>query len=237
MRTLFIIPARGGSKGLPGKNIKPLQGKPLLAYSLQYARMFAADNDICITTDDEATGAVAQAAGYQLPFYRPPALSNDTAGMFDVLRHALDVYETKQGAYDAIVLLQPTSPFRKFSFLQEALALYSQHPATDMVVSVTESKANPYFSLFEENENGYLQPSKSAAGIVRRQDAPPVFQYNGSLYIINTGSLRSYASLAAFPHIIKYVMPEYYSVDIDNAVDWQMAEYLLTHHLVEADGK
>lgn len=237
MKLLFVIPARGGSKGLPGKNIKPLLGKPLLLYSLQYARLFSGDADICITTDDEAIGKVAEAAGYPLPFYRPAHLSSDTAGTFDVLTHALDVYESAQGAYDAIVLLQPTSPFRKQSFLTEALALYQQSAEPDMVVSVKESKASPYFNLFEENTGGLLQLSKPLAGIVRRQDAPPVFQYNGSIYIINTRSLRLYASLALFPRIVKYVMPEEYSIDIDNAIDWQVAEYLLNHDLVKTDGK
>lgn len=234
MNTLFVIPARGGSKGLPGKNIKALNGIPLLLYSLEYARLFAADKDICISTDDSAIAEVAAAAGYTLPFFRPEHLSNDTAGMREVLLHALEQY-SKNGEYEAIVLLQPTSPFRKKEFLAEALEHFT--PGTDMVVSVNQSKASPYFNLFEEGSEGYLQLSKPALNISRRQDAPTVYQYNGSIYIIRAASLTAYDSLASFPHIKKYLMPAEYNVDIDNEADWLLAEYLLNKNRVTTDGK
>lgn len=235
MRLLFVIPARGGSKGLPGKNIKLLDGKPLIVYSLQYARLFNDDKDICISTDDQNIASVVREENYTVPFLRPEELSGDTAGMREVLLHALDIYEKKNGEYAALVLLQPTSPFRLQRFMEEALSCFSVE--TDMVVGVNESKLNPYFNLFEENAEGFLRLSKKDAPVVRRQDAPPVYQYNGSLYIINTKSLRFYESLAAFPRIIKYLMPEAYSTDIDNGGDWAKAEYLINNHLVSIDGK
>lgn len=220
---------------MPGKNIKILGKRPLIAYSLQYARLFTDDNNICITTDTADIGEVVKSMDYKLPFYRPASLAGDTSGMYEVMLHALDVYEEKNGPYDTLVLLQPTSPFRKRDFFVEASLLFK--PGVDMVVGVKDSKANPYFNLFEENAGGFLQLSKERRHFVRRQDAPPVFQYNGSLYIINTTSLRSYKSLAAFPNIVKYVMPENYSIDIDNESDWLLAEYLLDHNLVAIDGK
>ena len=235
MRLLFIIPARGGSKGLPGKNIKTLNGRPLILYSLQYARLFSGDENICVSTDDIDTATTVGKSEYTVPFIRPDKLSGDEAGMREVMLHALDFYESKNGPYSAIVLLQPTSPFRRKFFLEEALPLFSNK--TDMIVGVNESKANPYFNLFEETSEGYLHLSKKDTGIQRRQDAPRVYQYNGSLYIINTSSLRLYESLAEFPRIIKYVMTDEYSIDIDNAADWTKAEYLLNNHLVSIDGK
>src|SRR5829696_3571135 len=202
MRTLFIIPARGGSKGLPGKNIKMLNGHPLIVHSLQFARLFAEDKDICVTTDAEEIATALLPYNYQVPFYRPAHLSNDTAGMHEVIRHAVAHYEGLNGRYDRVVLLQPTSPFRKKSFLDEAFSLF--HEGTDMVVSVKESKANPYFNLFEENASGYLELSKKS-GVKRRQDAPAVYQYNGCIYIINRNSLERYDAIASFQHVVKYI--------------------------------
>jgi CMP-N,N'-diacetyllegionaminic acid synthase len=236
MKTLFIITARGGSKGLPGKNIKPLNGKPLIIHSLAYARLFAADADICISTDSDDIAAVAVDYDYQMPFMRPAHLATDTAGSYEVLLHALQHYEALNGTYERVVLLQPTSPFRKQIFFEEAVALF--HARLDMVVSVKESKANPYFNLFEQDGgSGYLQASKKAAGITRRQDAPPVYEYNGSLYIINRQCFNRYTSFAQFEKVIKYVMPAEYSCDIDTGADWMMAEYLLNQNLTTIDGK
>jgi CMP-N,N'-diacetyllegionaminic acid synthase len=235
VRTLFVIPARGGSKGLPGKNIKMLNGQPLVMHSIAYARLFAGDADICLTTDSVEIASAAETGGYRVPFLRPPELAGDTAGSYEVIKHALDRYEEKNGSYDRIVLLQPTSPFRKKEFFEEASSLFST--AIDMVVSVQESKANPYFNLFEETETGFLQASKKKEGITRRQDAPPVYEYNGSIYIINKKSLNKYNAFANFEHIVKYVMPPVYGCDIDTASDWMMAEYLLNNNLVTIDGK
>jgi N-acylneuraminate cytidylyltransferase len=234
MKYLFIIPARGGSKGLPGKNIKPLNGKPLILYSLEYARLFTGDSNICISTDDSEIATVVEAASYKLPFMRPEAIATDQAGMREVILQALDHYENRGLAYDAVVLLQPTSPFRRYLFFEEASKQFNKE--IDMVVGVTESKANPYFNLFEENKKGYLELSKKSDALTR-QTAHAVYQYNGSIYIINTKSLRIYDSLSTFPHIVKYVMPLAYSLDIDNELDWAQGVYLLQNNLVTIDGK
>ena len=223
--TLFVITARGGSKGLPGKNIRQLAGKPLLHYAIDTARAFAPDNSICLSTDDEAIAASAREYGLEVPFMRPPELASDTAGTYEVLQHALAHYRQQGRAYSRVVLLQPTSPLRKPADVQAALARY--RPEADMVMSVFETEANPYYLLFEERPDGSLEKSKQLPGLTRRQDAPKVYQANGAVYVINAASLQKYAAFADFPRIIKSEMDALASVDIDTEKDWHYCEFLL----------
>jgi N-acylneuraminate cytidylyltransferase len=223
-KILCIIPARGGSKGLPGKNIKPLNGKPLIAYTIDIARQIFNDEDICVTTDDNKIIDVVENCGLQVPFVRPLHLATDQATSQDVLRHALDFYEQKEQFYDAILLLQPTSPFRLKRHLEEAIQLYTDN--CDMVVSVKEASANPYYNLFEEDEFNYLHVSKGSGKFTRRQDAPIVWEYNGSIYVINAHSLKEY-EISDFSCKIKYPMEDIYSIDIDTPLDWIIAEEIL----------
>lgn len=226
MNCLFVIPARGGSKGLPGKNIKELNGKPLIVYSLEYARLFTSDDNICVTTDSMEIASCVEKIGYKVPFIRPASLASDTAGSYDVLLHALQFYEERGGRYDAIVLLQPTSPFRLKNHLDEALQLYRKD--IDMVVSVKESDANPYYNLFEPGPDGFLIKSKPGH-FITRQDCPRVYMYNGSIYIINIVSLKK-SPLHQFTKIAPFVMPGEYSVDIDNQLDWDIAGLIIEKH-------
>lgn len=224
MKPLIIIPARGGSKGVPGKNIKLLSGKPLIHYTIEAAQELFENDLICITTDDQKIYDIALESGLKIPFLRPKELASDTAGSYEVLLHAVDFYE-KQGYFaDIIILLQPTSPFRTSLQIQEALKLYHQN--IDMVVSVKETKANPYYILFEENEKGFLQKSKQAQ-FTRRQDCPKVWEVNGAIYIINVASLKK-QTIGAFEKSIKYEMDEFSSHDIDTLFDWKLAELLIT---------
>jgi N-acylneuraminate cytidylyltransferase len=224
MNTLFIIPARGGSKGLPGKNIKPLNDVPLIFYSIDVAREFTNDSNICISTDDtKIKNLVEKGRNLKVPFVRPSELASDSAGTYEVLIHALDFYEMQMKKnYDAIVLLQPTSPFRTKKDVENALHLFnpSQH---DMVVSVVETKANPYFSLFEENDSGFLEQSKKS-NYTRRQDCPKVYEYNGAVYVINVNSLKK-MKINEFIRIQKSLMDKENSLDIDTPFDWEIAEY------------
>jgi len=226
---LCVIPARGGSKGIPYKNIKELNGKPLIAYSIDIARQFFKDEDICVTTDDQQIIHTVEKHGLGVPFIRPAFLATDEASSQDVLKHALAFYEQKGKDYDTLLLLQPTSPFRLKRHLEEAMNLYNAD--CDMVVSVRESSANPYYNLFEENEFGFLQISKGNGGYTRRQDAPVVWEYNGSIYVINANSLKN-SVIAAFSNVIKYPMEEMYSIDIDIPLDWVVAEELIKQNHV-----
>ena len=217
MKTLYIIPARGGSKGIPGKNIKPLAGKPLIAYSVEVAQQLAPDCDICVTTDDLEIIATVENMGLKVPFVRPAELATDHSGTYEVLLHALNHYEQQGISYDRIVLLQPTSPFRTVDDVNNCLKLYT--PDIDMVVSVKQASANPYYNAFETDENGFLHISKGEGNYTRRQDAPPVWEYNGAVYVINTQSLRK-MPLNKFPRRRMCEMSAEHSIDLDTPTDW-----------------
>lgn len=224
MKYLVVIPARGGSKGIPHKNIKTLCGKPLIYYSIDIARQFTSDENICVTTDDAEIISVVEQHGLKVPFVRPAELATDTCGSSEVIQHAFQFFADKGIHYDAIVLLQPTSPFRKVEFIKEAVALYDE--SIDMVTSVRPAACNPYYDGFEENEEGLLQISKGDGTIARRQEAPKVWQQNGSIYVINPKSLVE-KGMGGFTKIKKYAMPETYSVDLDTMLDWKMAELII----------
>ncbi|SKC83007.1 acylneuraminate cytidylyltransferase family protein [Ohtaekwangia koreensis] len=228
MKTLVIIPARGGSKGIPLKNIKPLGGIPLIHHSIKVARTFTDDADICISTDSDKIIDCVLETGLKVPFTRPESLATDTAGTYEVLLHALDFYAKNGIQYDSVLLMQPTSPFRKAEHLQEIKALYTS--SLDMVVSVGVSPYSPYFNIFEEDQEGFLQKSKSGS-FKRRQDAPSSYFYNGSLYMINVFSLRK-QPLHEFKKVRKYVMDELHSQDIDSPLDWALCETILNQGLV-----
>jgi N-acylneuraminate cytidylyltransferase len=224
MRDLILITARGGSKGLPGKNIRPLNGRPLIYYTLDAACAVAAKDNICVSTDSDDIIRVVNQYGIDVPFKRPAALAADTSGSYEVILHALNYYEQQGIRYDRVILLQPTSPFRTGAHVRDAVALYE--PGLDMVVSVKISKANPYFNLFEENKDGLLTRSKGV-GNARRQDCPVAYEYNGAIYVMNVESLKVRPH-TEFSKIKKYLMSERDSLDIDTKLDWLVAEAILS---------
>jgi N-acylneuraminate cytidylyltransferase len=223
MKPIVIIPARGGSKGVPGKNIKKLQGKPLIQYTIEAARAIFDDQHIIVSTDDHAIKTCVEGLDLRVPFIRPSELATDKAGSYEVLLHALEYVKETGYDPDTLVLLQPTSPLRNRQHLQQALALYEE--TVEMVVSVKETKSNPYYVLFEENEQGYLIKSKEGE-FVRRQDCPKVYEYNGAIYIVNVNALMK-SPLHQLKKVKKYVMDEVSSHDIDTPLDWKIAEFLL----------
>lgn len=223
MKTLFLIPARSGSKGLPGKNTKILGNKPLIVHTIDFAlQNIDIKNDIlCISTDDDDVIKIAFDLGINLPFKRPSELATDEATTYDVIMHALNYYESQNTFFDNVLLLQPTSPFRLQEDFINLISAYDNN--CDMVVSVKKSKENPYFTLFEENELGFLNKSKKG-NFQRRQDCPDVFAYNGSMYLIKTDSLKN-SIITNFKKIKKVLMPDERSVDIDTMADWILTEY------------
>lgn len=224
MKILVIIPARGGSKGIPHKNIKLLNGKPLIHYTIDEAREIVRDDDICVSTDDPEIIKCVEDYGLCVPFVRPEELATDTAGTYEVLLHALSFYEKRGKHYDAVLLLQNTSPFRKVNQIKEALALYNDN--VDMVVSVKECAANPYYCVFEEDDNGFLHVCKGDGNIFRRQDAPTVYEYNGAIYIMNAVKLKT-THMHKMKKRVKYVMDALSSFDLDTMWDWEMAESII----------
>jgi CMP-N,N'-diacetyllegionaminic acid synthase len=224
LNTLFIIPARGGSKGIVGKNIKLIAGKPLICHAIDIARKLTSDDNICVTTDDDKIIETVINYGLKIPFKRPDYLATDTASTNDVLLHAIDFYAEKGMHYEQLVLLQPTSPFRNSQHVQEAMKLFD--PTIDMVVSVKETEANPY----------YLEISKKLDNtIVRRQDVPKVYEYNGAVYIINVVSFKKIEKLSDLTSIKKYEMDVLHSLDLDTPLDWAYAEFLLEKGFVTID--
>lgn len=223
MIPLVIIPARGGSKGIPEKNIKLLAGKPLINYTIEAARSCFSDDRILVSTDSLHIKEVVEASGLKVPFIRPLELAGDQVGMYEVLLHALNFSIHNGSVPDILVLLQPTSPLRTATHIKEALQIYD--PNYDMVVSVRETPSNPYYVLFEEDENGYLKKSKKG-NFNTRQECPKVWEYNGAIYIINVASLIE-QPMTNFNRIKKYVMDPVSSVDIDSSLDWEWCEFLL----------
>lgn len=222
---LFLIPARGGSKGLPEKNIKIINQKPLIIHALDFASNCKETNDIIfLSTDNLKIKQTAENFGYEVPFLRPKSLATDESSTFDVIMHVINEYGLKQIYFEKIILLQPTTPFRNKNHFKEMMKMFDKN--TDMVVSVIKSKQNPYFNLFEENYKGFLELSKKS-NFKRRQDCPDVYQYNGSIYIIDVKALTLYKEISKFTNIKKYEMTEEYSIDIDTEIDFKLAELIL----------
>lgn len=230
MKSLVIIPARGGSKGIPHKNTKEFNGKPLIYYAIDTARKIVGDADICVTTDDDEIIKTVTEYGLNVPFKRPDYLATDTCGTYEVLLHALKYYEDQGEYYDNIILLQCTSPFRTSKHVIEALELFNIE--CDMVVSVKETNSNPYYNCFEESPEGYLTVSKGEGKFHRRQDCPKVWEYNGAVYIINSQSLKN-GPMSKFKKVIKYEMDDIHSIDLDTPVDWELAELIVSKNVIK----
>lgn len=234
MKPLIVIPARGGSKGIPRKNIKELAGKPLISYTLDVAsdiagKMSLPAGNILVSTDDNEIAAVAESCGVAVPYRRPPELATDTAGSREVIIDAMDWAENHGIVYDCVLLLQPTSPFRTTADVEGCLNLFKSK-SPDMVVSVKEATANPYYNCFETDPtSGNLYISKGDGLLTRRQDAPKAWEFNGAVYVISPEAIRS-MPLGAFPRRIPYEMPASRSIDLDTPLDWAIAEAIIQHN-------
>ncbi len=235
MKTLFLITARGGSKGIPGKNIKKLNGIPLINYSIDLARQFTNDKNICLSTDDKKISAVAKRHGLPIPFMRPANLASDSAGSYEVILHALTWYKKNGVEYDRVVLLQPTSPFRLKSNVQKALGMFSKK--VDMIVSATKFSSNPYATLYKKDKKGGIVKvlNKNKIGS-RRQDAGKIYELNGAVYVFNVKSLFI-KRIEKFKSIKMSEMDAVNSVDIDYPLDWKWCEFLIKEKLVKLDFK
>lgn len=223
MTTIATICARGGSKGLPGKNLRPFAGQPLIAHTIAQALACSAIEGVYVSTDDDAIAEVARASGATVPYRRPAELATDTAAKLPAIEHLVAHLERGGLQVTTIVDLQPTSPLRTQGDLEAALAVARD---CDLAVSVGEPSHSPYFSLVEQGADGTLQLSKPAAH-ARRQDLPPVWGLNGSIYVWQRDALPrairdGFWSVRARP----VAMPRERSVDIDDALDFEWAEWL-----------
>ncbi|MDE5902651.1 MAG: acylneuraminate cytidylyltransferase family protein [Muribaculaceae bacterium] len=224
---LYLIPARGGSKGIPGKNIRPLCGTPLIGHTIRQALEVARQEDVVVTTDDEAIADTARAAGASVPFMRPACLATDTASSRDAILHALDWMESHGRHYDAVVLLQPTSPLRLADDISRCITAFEQARRDgldpEMAVTVCEARTNPYYSAFETDPDGFLHISKGDGHYTRRQDAPKVWEFNGAVYVIDARALRR-EQISRLRRTIPVEMPSSRSIDLDTPSDWDRAE-------------
>ena len=226
MKILYLIPARGGSKGLPGKNIKILGNKPLINYSIDFARNFTNDLNICVSSDDKKIIKCVNDYGLKTYFKRPENLATDYSTTNEVINHAISYYESIGIKYDLVILLQPTSPFRKIQDLKNMLNSWSND--LDLLVSVRENHDSPYFNIFEENSKGFLQKSKESTA-TRRQDAPKAYAINGSIYIYNVKSIKK----NEINLIKKYVMKDHInSLDIDTSFDFMICQTVIKNNLI-----
>lgn len=219
--TLFVIPARGGSKGLPGKNIKDLCGKPLISYSIDVARAFVDDEHICVSTDSEEIKKVVENYGLKVPFLRPDYLATDTASSNDVLVHAVNFFKEQGRKYKKLILLQPTSPLRTSQDVQGAIELYRDD--IDMVSGMTKSHAPSILNV--ENEEGYMVSVFNKNGL-GRQFVKEMYETNGAVYVINIESLLE-KGMKGFTRKVKYIMNKAHSVDIDDIIDFKLVETIL----------
>ena len=222
MRMLALIPARGGSKRLPGKNIRLLGRKPLIVWSIDVAKDMPDICDILVSTDNPSIKAISTEAGALVPWLRPADLATDEASSVDVALHALDWYEAEFGAVDGILLLQPTSPFRTQATVQRGIELFSKHDYRP-VLGVSPTHAHPMWTF--KMEGDCLVPFMGEHGFrTRSQDLPSAYVVNGSFYLITPAELRACRSFVGAKTIPLLIESMQEAVDIDTAWDWKIAE-------------
>lgn len=220
------IGARGGSKGVPGKNFKDLHGKPMIDWSLDQLLACAKVDHIVVSSDDPQIYDHGLKRGGLDIGIRPDHLANDTAGKWGVWQHALEEVEKITGPVTTFIDLDCTSPLRLQEDLDGALDLYAAEQP-DMVMSCCESRKNPYFNILELDETGSLHVSKPLpGGVVARQQAPKVLDHVGLVYILNPNYLRRAASLFE-GRVIPYEVPADRGLDVDSPIDWDIIEFLV----------
>lgn len=222
MTLLALIPARGGSKGIPRKNIRSLAGKPLIAHTINAARQANGIDRVVVSTDDPEIAAVARHWGAEVPFLRPPDLATDTTPGIDPVLHALDLIPEAT----RLLLLQPTSPMRTAADIEGILAFQSQHNCPS-VVSVSASAKHPQW-MIHLKANHQIDPVLPAPPADTRQQLDTVYAFNGALYLCNRDWLQNHRSFVG-PGTLGYPMPTERSVDIDTPLDWLWAETLMQH--------
>ena len=223
--TLAVIPARGGSKGLPRKNILSLGGRPLIAWTIRAARAARSIDRVIVSTDDDEIADISRAAQAEVPFRRPAELATDTATSVDVVRHVLGHCDAAGYQPATIVLLQPTSPLRTAGDIDAALALLDTTDAS-AVVSVAPAHPHPFLCKTIGPDGTLTDLVELTVPPTRRQDLPEAYALNGAIYAIRTKAFLEYATFLP-PYTVPFIMPAERSVDIDSEFDFRLAEFLL----------
>jgi len=224
MRVLGIIPARGGSKGIPRKNIRLLAGKPLIQYTIERALAAKKLSELIISTDDIEIANIGKRLGVRVPFIRPSGLAKDNTPTLPVVVHALMFLEDKGENYDAICLLQPTNPFRAPELIDDCIEKFLISNA-DTLISVSEvpHRYNPHWVYFEDRKGVLRISTGELSPIPRRQELPPAYYRDGSIYITKKNIIYQKNSLYG-DRTIKYLVVPGDSITIDSNEDWQLAE-------------
>lgn len=235
MKILVTICARGGSKGVPNKNIRPLLGKPLIAYSIEQAQRWGRADRIIVSTDSEDIARVAKEFGAEVPFLRPSALATDTAEKLPVLRHALTIAEEIHGRFDVLVDLDACSPLRTVEDLENCRHLFLEKRPKTLFSAVVAHK-NPYFNMVEVDPSGWAHLCKKLPldkrGVTRRQDAPAVYNMNASIYFYQRDVVADESLRTCFTdRSLVYEMNEFTAFDIDREIDFKLVEFILKEGL------
>ena len=237
MRVLGLVPARGGSKGVPRKNVRSLAGLPLLAWTAEAALGARALARVVLTTDDAEVAAVGRACGLEVPFLRPAALAGDAAPTLPAVQHALAHLESEGDQFDAVCLLQPTSPFRRSEDVDACVALLATGGA-DTVLSVLPVPAehNPHWVYLRAPDGALRLATGEAAPVPRRQALPPAYHRDGAVYVTRRDVVMEGNSLYG-ARVLGYEMPPERGVNIDTPDDWARAEALAERLCAAAVGE
>jgi len=233
MRILAIIPARGGSKGVPRKNIKLLGGRPLIQYSIDVALLSACFDKIMVSTDDAEIAKISKQLGAEVPELRPPHLANDNSATIDTVIYTLNYYKERGESFDAVCLLQPTCPFRDKIDLESAIHIFSLSEADSLVsVSPIPHQYNPHWAFFENEDKQYLRIATGEKNIIpRRQSLPEAYYRNGSIYLTRVEVIIEKESLYG-DKMSYWKMDHSNIVNIDTMTDWIRAENMVNSKLI-----
>lgn len=230
MKTLITICARGGSKGIPGKNIKSIAGKPLMGYTIDCARKVQqalGNTDIILSTDSDEIIRVAASLGLETPYRRPAKLANDTCGKLDAIDHAWRWAEEYYNCrYDYVLDLDCTAPLRNLEDVLAGFGILEKDAKALDLFSVSPAARNPYFNMVEQKESGYFDLVKDGSAFTSRQSAPRVYDMNASYYIYRRAFFEQGLRDPNTPLSLVYVMP-HRCFDLDEPVDFDFMEYLL----------
>jgi len=229
MIILGTICCRGGSKGIPGKNLYPLAGIPLISHTIRMAKNSAFLDEIIVSTDSEQIAKVAREEGICVPFLRPANLSSDIANKWDVFKHAVENWESLTGkVVELLVDMDVTVPLKTTGDIDGAIQFANDHPEADVVITAYESERNPYFNMMEIGNNGFASVVKKLnKPIVRRQDAPMVYSLTPATYVMKRAALYRFDHWSQAKCLI-YPIPRDRAIDIDTEFDLKLIEYILS---------
>ena len=232
---LAVVPARGGSKGVQGKNIRPLAGLPLIGHSIRLSKLCREIAKCVVSTDSEEIAAVARECGAEVPFLRPAELAHDDTPMWPVLRHALTEMELRDGCrYGSVLLLSPASPGRLPEDVSKAMQLLEEDSDTVGVVAASTPAFNPRWACIDIAKDGYMRRSFPDGRVyARRQDVPSIYRINGALYLWRRDHVADSDSPRYFdvPHRMLEI-PESRAIDIDTVRDFRLAELMLQDGMI-----